>query len=182
MNIDIGTLNASIEEYQSQLDEEQRKLNESQSGKKEKLLAELKQKEDEHAAAETREDELRAFVDSYSAEHKMKKEAVDQARRRDNDLRDEIEGYASSIANLQQIARGEAGKYGRNLERLFHLIDNHRWKGKKPVGPLGNFVRLRDQKWKSLLQIVIGWHMTSFVTENSADRQALIGMLRQTNK
>lgn len=182
MNNDMRALNERIDDYKSQIAKEEEKLREAQEGKKERLLAEVKQKEDDIASKQNRIEELKESIRVHVEKQEEARKAYDEALSRDQSLRDEIVGCDTMIENLKRAAQGELNKYGHNLRVLLSEIDKQQWRGRKPAGPFGINVKLQDPQWKRVLQTQIGRHMTSFVVENSADRSKLLQMLKQSNK
>jgi structural maintenance of chromosomes protein 6 len=182
MNNDMKSLNERIEDYKAQIAKEEEKLLEAEEGKKEKLLEEVKERENIITAKEERIEELRESIRNHAESQKEKKDMYDKARADDAKLREEIIGCDSAIQNLTHAAQGELNKYGRSLPNLLRQIEGEAWRGRKPIGPIGNYVKLKDPQWKSVLQTQLGRLMTAFVVENSADRNQLIGMLKQSNK
>jgi len=182
MNNDLKGINERIEDYKTQITNEEKKLSEVAEGKKEKLLEDVKEKEMVISEKEKRIEDLRKSIHSHADTERAKKGVIDKAQAEDKELRDTIVGCDSSIKNLADAARNGLNRYGRNLQNVLQQIDNQQWNGRKPVGPFGHYVKLKDPRWKLVLQTQLGRYMTSFVVENSADRHKLLGILKQSGK
>jgi len=120
------------------------------------------------------------------------KESVDKSDRKKQEQDackrelETIEGHLSSIQTrlsdakerlqqLQQHAHGKSGTaiYGPGVPDVLRVIDSTRWVGINPVGPLGMHVRLKDQKWATVLRIGLGYLMGGFAVTNMQDCKTL---------
>lgn len=182
MDGDIKQHRESIKNYEEQIRKEEEKLRDNQEGKREKQLEEVKNLEDQIKAKEERVSNLRESIKEHFRMNSLKNDESKDAFSENQRMREAITGYDNQIANLDRIARSEFEKYGRNIPQLLSQIEGQRWTGQRPVGPFGQYVKLKDPRWKQPLQVILGRYMSSFVVENSSDRSKLAGMLRQSNK
>ena len=67
--------------------------------------------------------------------------------------------------------------YGKVMPNLLSKIDEAdrqgRWK-KKPIGPLGQHIRLLKPDWSSVLETVFGNALNGFLVTNYADKDLLM--------
>ncbi|KAF8305164.1 P-loop containing nucleoside triphosphate hydrolase protein [Clavulina sp. PMI_390] len=83
---------------------------------------------------------------------------------------------------IQQLERALAdkwSKYGQNIPQVLNMIERASWKASRPVGPLGDFVELRDRQWATPVKVAIGNLMSSWAVEHADDRRQLLDMLKQ---
>lgn len=94
---------------------------------------------------------------------------------RHEELQRRIQELESRIADLQNIAGGKGGAaiYGRSMPKVLEAIGKTRWRDRKPIGPLGLHVKLRDQFWAPALRMGIGNVLGSFAVTNNQDGKTL---------
>lgn len=92
---------------------------------------------------------------------------------------------AQNLNHKQQLEQRLGNKwniYGNNIGQALKMIDRGTWRGGKPVGPLGDFVELKDRKWIVPVKIAIGSLMSAWIVEHADDRQSLKDILAQCSK
>ncbi|KAJ1302116.1 hypothetical protein OPQ81_000947 [Rhizoctonia solani] len=93
-------------------------------------------------------------------------------------LQSDINSAQHNIQRLEDSQRNVINKFGSNLHRALADIDRHNWKGQKPIGPLGQFVELKDGRWAELMRIYLGSLMASFAVTDARDREPLSKILQ----
>lgn len=110
------------------------------------------------------------------------KEAVDAyrqqleiAEREHRDATDKIRDTEGRVNNLRSLASGQGGPslYGQAMPTVLRAIASTRWRGEKPIGPLGMHVRLKDNRWASALRLGIGNQLGGFAVTDYQDRATL---------
>ncbi|XP_071550268.1 structural maintenance of chromosomes protein 6-like [Panulirus ornatus] len=84
-------------------------------------------------------------------------------------LEQELQGLQSQQGNQFTV-------YGQWVPQLLQEIDVAYRKGlfsKKPVGPLGAFIKLRDNNWGHVAEMVIGNRISAFCVDNRNDEKVL---------
>ncbi|KAG8840124.1 Structural maintenance of chromosomes protein 6, partial [Serendipita sp. 405] len=166
---------------------------------KEKDLAtseEKIQQEQEKLSRDAERDQIRQKIDAAETAHKEarerheksttdKREAKEAAEGHERDLRalerefedvaEKLRGAEARVNQLQDINRGQGGAaiYGRWALPVLREIESARWAGRKPVGPLGLHVRLKDKKWADVLRVGIGNFLGGFAVTNYQDQKTL---------
>jgi len=70
--------------------------------------------------------------------------------------------------------------YGDNIPEFLNALEaNRRLFSGEVVGPIGRHVRLKDQKWRSAIEAVIGNLLSNFIVQNWQDEKRLKEMLRK---
>lgn len=182
MNNDLKNTNDRIKDYEERIAKEKEKLREAQEGKQEKLLEQIQAKEDEIKSKRDRMDELQGQIRTHSQGAQAKRDELGKVQAEDKRLQNEIMQCDAAIQHWTDAATGDLNKFGKNMRSLLQEIERQQWSGRKPVGPFGRYIKVKDPQWVSLLQAQIGRHMYSFVVENSADKFKLLNMLKQSNK
>ena len=88
----------------------------------------------------------------------------------------------AQIGNLEKEQDNSLAPYGRDMKRVLDIIARTEWRGQRPVGPLGIYVKVKDQRWAGLMQTVIGSLMTAFAVTDPQDRQKLSQIMQQSGK
>ncbi|CAG8661578.1 1871_t:CDS:10, partial [Acaulospora colombiana] len=138
-------------------------------------------------AQQTFEEARRAHTDAGQAVEGLKQElesdrrALQEADREFTNLRNRVGDCDANVNRLQRVATGSGGPamYGDQMPEILRAIDNAQWRGQKPVGPLGLYVKLRDNRWANTLRVGIGNLLGSFAVTEHADRNQLKRILDQ---
>lgn len=94
--------------------------------------------------------------------------------------KDKLQGIDDQIDQLKQIAaQGGLAIYHRNMPRLVQQVQVANWFGEKPVGPLGQYVKLKNPVWASPLRAMIGWTMHTWAVTTERDRTQLHRMFKE---
>ncbi|KAG6853816.1 hypothetical protein C0991_001062 [Blastosporella zonata] len=97
-------------------------------------------------------------------------------------IRAEIQNCEGMIQRAKDAEKNSFIPYGNNIKGVLDAINQQRWIGDKPVGPLGLFVKAKDPaKWGELLRSQLRQYLTGFAVTNSADRDQLTRILLHFN-
>ncbi|GJE88371.1 hypothetical protein PsYK624_044540 [Phanerochaete sordida] len=169
----------TIKQLQRQIEDEQRKLDEFSHDKKQVAQRKLEEATEQYKAATQRLEDLRR--DRERAEQE-----VQDTRNENNKLRNdlgqqqrEIESFQSQLDMLSQRERNKLAPFGSNMEHVLADIAKTQWYGRPPVGPFGQFVRVRDDAWAPLMRVRIGNLMSAFAVTDARDRKTLEGILKR---
>ncbi|THV05189.1 P-loop containing nucleoside triphosphate hydrolase protein [Dendrothele bispora CBS 962.96] len=150
---------------QAKRDEHQRKI--------EKVQREIEEAE----AARRSADQRLEAVKSQSSEIQKRGEVKDAEL---NNLKETIMDVRHQIEQLEKAEKDRYAVYGPNIMSLLRAIEQTRWSGDTPLGPLGVHIKVRDaQKWADLLSLQLGNLLTAFAVTNARDRQVLKQLLDQ---
>lgn len=180
INSTYARLREQEKSLEARIADETRKLNEDNRERREALDNTRRKLEDERQTLEaqkadknneyrTAEQELRTLNQGLSA-------AVDEQKRQ----RNKVAELDTLIARLNSTRSNRIMAFGQSIPQLLQAINNEtRWK-KKPVGPLGLHLELKDQKWAPVLESVIGTTLDAFSVTNHDDRRLLTELMRRT--
>ena len=117
------------------------------------------------------------------------KEMLEQAEQRRKTAAAEKEQFQGQMEechrNLKAIensSRNSLNAYGNNLLQVRQRIEVLRWHGQKPIGPIGDFVALNDQKWINVIRILIGRIASAFAITDPRDKSQLQKLLAEHGK
>ncbi|TFY72836.1 hypothetical protein EVG20_g177 [Dentipellis fragilis] len=138
------------------------KLEKAQNDVKE---AERQFKQVEDAGRQKREEAASARTGADQAEHEL------------HDIQNRISECDSEKSRCLQKQQNALSVYGQNMDQLLDRINRTQWRGQKPVGPLGKYIKAKSTDTPVVLRHVLGSHMNSFACTNYDDRNLLKRML-----
>ena len=85
--------------------------------------------------------------------------------------------FQQQKAQLEQRLTNKWNMYGSRIGEVIQQVDKAEWRGGKPIGPLGDYVELRQREWIIPVKVAIGNLMGSWVVEHADDRLKLRDIL-----
>ncbi|OBZ68728.1 Structural maintenance of chromosomes protein 6 [Grifola frondosa] len=172
-------LDSIIAGLKSQIEAEEKRIQEFSQGKRDETNRKL-----EEANAELKQAE--EHLNSIRAEINQKRVDCDSASQEGRTLESEVHQMKDRIVNCEQQLemsraqeKNKLAQFGRNMESVLAEIQKGRWYGRQPAGPFGTYVKVKDPKqWAPLLRIQIGGMMSGFAITDARDRKALDKILR----
>jgi len=152
----IASIQKDKKEIQSQIKRLERDANEAEKARAEATGRKSKSQLREHRAqlAQAEEERVQVFSDMQRLEEdkadkeqekQMTGKNVEKARRDVDHLTDRVKSFEKSTENnLNKFGR-EVGKIANDVQR------NARKFSKPPIGPVGSFLKLKDERWKLAL-------------------------------
>ncbi|KAG8834848.1 Structural maintenance of chromosomes protein 6 [Serendipita sp. 399] len=194
-------INATVKDIKEEIRKAKRDAKELADEIKDKKKA-LKASEEkikqghEKLARDAERDNIRQKIEAAEAAHKEARSRHEKSVVEKNNAKDSVEGHTrdfhtlerkfeevseelrgaeAKVNQLQDIAKGQSGAaiYGRWVPAALREIESARWTGRKPVGPLGLHVRLKDNRWADVLRVGIGGFLGGFAVTNHKDQQTL---------
>ncbi|KAI8612326.1 P-loop containing nucleoside triphosphate hydrolase protein, partial [Chytriomyces sp. MP71] len=99
------------------------------------------------------------------------------AERQVRSIEGDLKQMRDDLRNLERRGYDRLSAYGVDMQQLLRAIQNERWIGHKPVGPLGMHVSLKEPSFKLPIEANLGKTLRSFVVDNAHDREKLKGLL-----
>ncbi|KAH0562577.1 hypothetical protein GP486_002744 [Trichoglossum hirsutum] len=93
----------------------------------------------------------------------------------------EISGCNDVIRSLKRDQGQHISAFHPNMSRLLHAIGGEQRFREKPVGPIGNHIRLLKPAWSSILERSFGATLTSFVVTSKSDQDLLTHLMKREN-
>ena len=183
MNENMGNLNKRIQSAREKIDEEQKRQAQDTRSKREETLRQLDQVREEYTTAQdlvqqlgTERDECRSQGQSAESELATLNRSLEQ-------LKSDIEGDQKHLQIIADREKSKLAPFGNNMEQVLAAIERTQWRGERPVGPLGRFVKVRDpKKWADVMRIMLGSMMSAFAITHPADRKTLESILKHHGK
>lgn len=183
INEDYSTVKARINEYELSIEEE---INKRIEGDRQKQA-----KRDQYEANKTR---FSSEINTLQHENAEVSEQIrscgtclDEIKAREqqavadrDDIRRNIEKQQNYQGQLQATVHNRLSAYGGKIPDLVSRINSEkRWRN-KPLGPIGTFIKVKDERWTQVLEDVIGNVLNAFCVTNHQDRVLLQQLIRQT--
>lgn len=176
--MDVKHKQHQIEEFERQLAVEQGKL--ERDAKREEVQGQLERAiQDKEAKIRAHKQAVADLDDRKKAETTTQTElqGLQEHMKRNKDKLQEID---NQIDQLKQIAeKGGLAIYHRNMPRLVQQVQTAHWYGERPVGPLGQYVKLKNPIWTLALRAMIGWTMHAWAVTDERDRVQLHRMFKE---
>ncbi|UZJ52289.1 hypothetical protein CBS101457_001609 [Exobasidium rhododendri] len=181
LNDQYKRLKLQIDGLLHRIEVETRRSKDGNHGKRTALLNQQRQDELEKKKLEKEEADEKDRSGEYDRE-------VGQIDREISLLEGKRDHYRSILSHNESLLRRMEGvktnrltAFGQNIPVLLNLIDREtRWR-QKPVGPIGNHVKLTDGKWAPVLESVLGNTLNGFCVTSAHDRNLLQELKRRAN-
>lgn len=85
----------------------------------------------------------------------------------------------AQLARLMQDKGQKQGAYKPSMHRLLSAIQNDSGFREKPVGPMGNHVRLLKPLWSNILEKSFGGTLETFIVTSKPDQLLLLRLMQQ---
>lgn len=179
VNSQYNRLRSQADDLQRRIDEETAKLAEDNQAKHQQLEAKHREILDSRRGFE--EEEAAAKDGIQTNEPLSKQLQSDEARalqKRDS-LRNDLVSAETVVQRLTATSKNSIEAFGQGVVSLVQSINRDgRWH-KKPVGPIGSHVTLKDAKWAPVLESVLGNTLNAFCVVDHHDRRLLEELKRR---
>jgi structural maintenance of chromosomes protein 6 len=170
-----------VETEKGKIVEEKRRLEDQNGGEHARKLEEVQAAKDH---SEQLEQAHREHMVGRADLIKRRDQTGQQALDAKSIFEEKQKAVAAAEANLRNL-RNHQGQHNRaydpNIGSLLRAIQAERRFVDRPVGPIGNHVRLKPSKteWSSILETTFGNILNSFVVSNKADEKLLSEISRR---
>ncbi|XP_050342425.1 structural maintenance of chromosomes protein 6 isoform X2 [Nymphalis io] len=145
----------------------------------------------ERRAGAARDAERAAGAREATAEHRLQQAAAQLERaqalaaREDAERRDLLESFEKLRRSQQELKSRDGDPlvvWGQEVvqlrRRVQQAVERHQF-SKPPLGPVGFYLRLKDQKWGNALEYIIGNMKTTFCVNSQADSRKLFEIIQE---
>jgi chromosome segregation ATPase len=164
------------------IDDIKKRQNNNDSAKEnERRRLEIEQIERETSLLTAKEQALRQRADQIHRSMTDVKRQISAAINESSRLRSELYQHEGSLRSLSAGKNSELRKYGPHMQRICEAVDNAFKQGrfeKKPFGPLGFFIRIKNPKVATALEVLLGRNALSFTCDNHRDMLTLQNIFR----
>ena len=140
---------------------------------------EIEEKREEARSAKDRlrehENELPALEDNKFRAQDESKSCQEPVKRK----RSEIQECESRLNSLLRDRGQQQQAYPQNMTRLLGAIRQDDGFHERPIGPIGNHVRLLKPLWSSVLEKSFGGALEAFVVTSKEDQNRLSAMMQR---
>ncbi|KAJ1920322.1 Structural maintenance of chromosomes protein 6 [Mycoemilia scoparia] len=91
----------------------------------------------------------------------------------------EISSCKEDINRLKKQQTNMLAAFGEGVPEVVAEIERQNWKGPKPLGPLGRYVKLRDSSWAAILETLLDRGLNAFMVQSHDDRRKLDSIMQQ---
>lgn len=170
-----------IEKAQKSIQEETQRLQDLNGGSHARRLEEYQQQETEVENSRNRFKEHqrgmdRLQEDSLKAEEDLKIKTAPIARQRSD-----IQQAEGALQNLTKERGHQSDGFHERMPILLRAIQQETSFGNRPIGPLGQHVRLLKPKWSAVLENSFGGTLGSFLVSTKKDMNILFGIMQRVN-
>ncbi|KAI7834371.1 hypothetical protein BX661DRAFT_177093 [Kickxella alabastrina] len=168
INNEARSTRQRTESLKKEIASERARLHEKDQGGKEQLKQTIASLED------LQSDQL-----SYEERSKELNEMKGNCIREVDKNRIYVEKTQQNLDDLRRQTSNRLNAFGRGVPEAIAQIKNTRWKGMQPIGPLGEFVKVRDQKWSPIIETTLDKSLNAFLVDSYADQATLDKIFRQ---
>jgi chromosome segregation ATPase len=176
IRVNIDNDNKKIKKFEQEIRNEKDKL-ENTDTRTAEIHAQLQAAKDEHTEVNRRYEDLKVQIDLETEELKKSLDNVSQARHDTEYQKKKVSSCKSRISEIQR-QNGNISLPGQ-IQNLQRAINTSRKFREKPVGPVSEFVHLREPKWSSILERQFGQALNAFVVTSKADSDVLSDLMKQ---
>ena len=174
---EIRAAKETISRVQEAIESELRRLSDVDGGMHAKRRADIDEKKEDAQEAKDRmrshEDELPALQDNKS----RAEEKCVSCRAEVEKKRTEISAAEARLHTLNEDRGQQQTAYPAAMPRLLKAIQQDDGFTEKPIGPIGNHVRLLDPQWSSILEKQFGSGLDAFIVTSKSDQIRLSGLM-----
>lgn len=170
---------ANVRNTRADIEEEHRRLEEANGGSHKKRLEEIEAKRADVVAAKNR---LQEHESNYGILQRNKEKATAALEFSKGPLaakQNEMDQCEAQLTRLMQDKGQKQGAYKPSMHRLLTAIQNDSGFREKPVGPMGNHVRLLKPLWSNILEKSFGGTLETFIVTSKPDQSLLLRLMQQ---
>ncbi|KAI4165063.1 MAG: hypothetical protein LQ342_001340 [Letrouitia transgressa] len=168
---------ARIKKAEDDINEEYRRLEALDGGSHARRLAEIEEKKVSVDDIKSRiEDHNSRFV-NLEVEQKEARKALENSRGPITRKLEEVRECDERMKALLRDRGQRQSSYHPNLPRLLDAIRNDGAFREKPLGPIGNYVRLLKPQWSSVLEKSFGGALNTFIVTSKVDQTRLSDLM-----
>ncbi|KZV60246.1 P-loop containing nucleoside triphosphate hydrolase protein [Peniophora sp. CONT] len=180
MNNEVQYIRGEIENVNREKRAEMAKSASRLEGTHEALVRRLEDAEAELGNATTARQTAEARIVEKRAERASVETAAQQADRDRAEADMTRKGARQQRETVESSTQDDLAAFGQNLHQALDNIRGTHWYGDTPVGPFGQYVKLRDGQWAVPLRIQIGRLMSAFAITDMRDRTTLAKILKDS--
>ncbi|KAJ1524555.1 hypothetical protein ONE63_011043 [Megalurothrips usitatus] len=136
--------------------------------------------------------ELQRLLQQYRSERQTTEEEIRNLQGEEHNVTDTLRHLRRNKVNFEeekkkltnrlqelQASTDNLALFGPSIPELVRQINSSRQFKKKPVGPIGSYVKVKDPKWALAVESVIKGRLDTFVVDNLEDQKVLQNMINK---
>jgi structural maintenance of chromosomes protein 6 len=172
----INSATTALRSLQQKIREEKEKLDNTDS-RTAQIHLDLQNEKEKHEEAQQAMKELKSQLDRESDVFERLKGEESRAK---NDYEQQNQKVKSCKERIQQIQQqGGRVSLQPQVKKLLDAINRSRNFRVKPLGPISEYVYLKEPKWSSILERTFGGSLNSFVVTSKEDANELTKLIKQ---
>ncbi|KAF7299670.1 p-loop containing nucleoside triphosphate hydrolase protein [Mycena chlorophos] len=172
---ELKSVEKEITEFEKEIAKEMKRLEADTESARHAVQQEIIAAREQQAAAEQQFEQVTEEIATTERQLGQWKQQGDEAERRGNDLRGQIMRCDAAIQSCEKAERDRYLPFGSNIQQVIKRIEQTRWHGRQPLGPLGVFVRLRPEatEYRDVLRNQLAQQLMSFAVTDARDQGIL---------
>ncbi|KAH0543995.1 hypothetical protein FGG08_001762 [Glutinoglossum americanum] len=168
-----------IKNYKADITLENQRLEDANGGNHVRRVAEIESAKNQVADLRHEYDQQHSLKGGLeenvrTAEEKLRRSCIPI-----DDKKAEIKGCEDVIGSLLRDRGQHLSAFHQNMPKLIQAIRGEQRFREKPVGPIGNHIRLLKPQWSSILERSFGATLTSFVVTSKSDQDLLAHLMKR---
>lgn len=178
---DVKKSKADVAKYETDIADEQQRLAGAEGVEH---LARLEKLEELKSAAEDVKREQMNHGTSFADIERRRagaQQALDAEKPLQSQRKERLQKAEQRLHNVQQNQPRPFAGYRQNMENLARAINREtRWRS-KPVGPIGQHIKLLKMEWSSQIERTFGGVLDSFIVSCKEDQDMLSQLMKRVN-
>jgi chromosome segregation ATPase len=178
----MKTEKANIRAVERQIEAEAKRMASHTMERRERARAKVEETKETIENSETR---LKSFEDQAREKEEAAGEIQHEVGRFQtslNQAKSRVQECEGQIKVAKDSEKNTLAPYGSGMDAVVKEVQNMSWHGRKPMGPLGRFVKLRDPRWVHVLRVNLSGVMVSWAITDAKDRAQLKALLERYGK
>ena len=175
----LTTANQDITNAERDIGEEMQRLEELDGGSHGRRLAEIEEKKTDAADMKSRYDDHRGDIQRLQDNQDDAERTFERMREPITRKQEEIGGCETQLQNLSRDRGDQNSAFPTEMPLLLRAIQRETRFAERPIGPVGNFVRLRRPEWSSQIEKSFGGTLSSFIVTSKTDMNVLTEIMRR---
>ena len=96
-----------------------------------------------------------------------------------DDISKEVNTLRQEVSNLSAGSSNPLARFGRECQAVLAKIKASKQFRKQPIGPVGAYVNIKEERWHDAVLSVIGKSVKNFIVDNHEDCKLLQRIFRE---
>lgn len=169
----------TIADFDKRIDAEKKKLDRDIKAEQQPILDTIERLNDEVAKVNSNIVRARHELEDLDDKYRETMPALDNAKDKIQNAQDAANKVQEQIRNLDRAKGNALFSYGQGIPNFLKAIDQERSWREKPIGPIGQHVKLKDRRYASCLESFFERTLNGFIVTSEQDRVLLSKLHRQ---